>query len=79
MDRIYLGLKAGLVRDIFKSPTAPTEQTHGDRFLAVIGPFRTMRGAIFMRDHGRSNPHCQCVRDAERLGKKYQTPTGART
>lgn len=70
--RIYLGYKNGQAREIFKSDAMPTESTHGDKYAAVVGPFRTMRGARFMRDYGQGNPHCQCVSDAERLGKKYQ-------
>lgn len=38
---------------------------------AVIGPFRTVRGAEFMRQYGEGNPHCQTVGDAERLAKQY--------
>jgi hypothetical protein len=70
-NKIYLGLYEGGKREIFRSKFEPTHESHGARYLAVIGPFRTMRGAIFMRDYGRANPHCQCVADAERLGKKY--------
>lgn len=67
----YVGLKAGLVREVFKSASLPTTETHGGEYLAVIGPFRTKRGALFYRDHGQGNPHCRCVSDAERLGKMY--------
>ena len=38
-------------------------------FTYLIGPFYTYRAAEFMRIHGRNNPHCQCVADAERLSK----------
>jgi hypothetical protein len=68
---IYLGLNAGAPGAIFRHETTPTFATHGDRYGAVVGPFRTMRGARFMRDHGRGNPHCQHVDDAERLAKRY--------
>jgi len=73
--RLYLGLRSsdrtGKGREIFRSDTIPTWETHGDRFNACIGPFQTKRGASFMRDHGQGNPHCRCVADAERLAKKY--------
>jgi len=68
--KIYLGYNQGK-REIFRAASIPTEATHGDKYAAVVGPFRTIRGARFMRDYGQGNPHCQCVADAERLGKKY--------
>ena len=37
---------------------------------AEIGPFRTKRGAEFMRD--RHSPHCVCVSDAEQLASPWQ-------
>ena len=48
----------------------PTQATHGHLYGAVIGPFRTKRGAQFMAKHGRSNPHLQTVDDAERIAKQ---------
>jgi hypothetical protein len=68
--RYYVGLKFH-TRELFKSELEPTEQSHGNLYNAVIGPFKTKRGAIFMRDHGQGNPHCRCVSEAEKLGKKY--------
>ena len=65
-ERFYVGLKH-LSRTVFKSRDTPSPTTHGHAYAAVIGPFRTKRGAIFMRDHGQNNPHCQSVADAERL------------
>lgn len=67
----YVGIKPGGTRELFKAETPPTETTHGDQYLAVIGPFRAMRAAKFMRDYGRGNPHCLCVQDAEKLSKIY--------
>lgn len=66
--KVYVGLKPGKW-EVFKSADTPTRASHGDRFAAVIGPFRTMRGARFMADHGRGNPHLQTVGDAERIAK----------
>lgn len=65
---LYVGCSQGK-RELFRSKTTPTQSTHGSRFSAVIGPFRTKKGAEFMRDHGTNNPHCQSVADAERLAK----------
>lgn len=68
--KIYLGLRASdSTREIFRNASDPTFATHGDRFNAVIGPFRTMRGARFMRDYGQGNPHCWHVDQAERLAR----------
>ena len=66
--RIYVGVK-GNTRKVFRSFTPPTKRMYGDKYNAVIGPFRTLRGAVFMADFGRNNPHIQTVRDAEELAK----------
>lgn len=65
---IYVGLAKGLHRMVFRCDTEPTRESHSD-FLAVIGPFRTIRGAKAMVHYGFMNPHMQFVRDAERIGK----------
>jgi hypothetical protein len=69
--KIYVGLKLDCTgkREVFRSTTTPTEQTHGAEYGAVIGPFRTMRGARFMADMDGRNPHCATVRDAEQLAQ----------
>jgi hypothetical protein len=69
----YVGMTSKKPWKVFKSDTTPTVTSHGHLYNGVIGPFRTKRGAEFMRDHGAGNPHCQCVADAERLAKK-RTP-----
>jgi len=68
---IYVGLANGK-REVFKSDNAPTYATHGAKYQAVIGEFKTMRGAKFMRDYGANNPHIQTVNDAEKLAKLYK-------
>ena len=68
--RLYVGVNLNS-REIFWSGTSPLASTHGDRYIYVIGPFRTKAGAEFMRDYGDRNPHCRCVSDAERLARKY--------
>jgi len=67
-NKYYIGLKSG-DRHLFKSFTNPTQNNYGGIYNAVIGPFKTKRGAIFMLEHGVNNPHCRCVADAERLSK----------
>jgi hypothetical protein len=54
----------------FRSAIVPTEQTHGARYVAVIGPFRTARGARWAAQYGENNPHFQTVADAERFAAK---------
>lgn len=66
--KIYVGLLKGAAkREVFKYAGEPTEATHGEKYGAVIGAFRTMRGANFMAEHGANNPHVQTVEDAERI------------
>lgn len=68
---IYVGLlKDTWKREVFTSFLRPISETHGHLYGAVIGPFRTKRGATFMTLYGRGNPHVQNVADAERLAKK---------
>ncbi len=71
--RYWLGLGGKIAgdssRQLFKAADVPTPGVYS--FAACIGPFRTKRGAIFMRDHGQSNPHCQCVNDAERIAAGF--------
>ena len=69
-NRIYLGLTPSL-REIFRCTYEPTFASHGDTYNYTVGPFRTVRGARFMRDYGFANPHCRCVAEAERLGRAY--------
>jgi hypothetical protein len=68
---IFVGLKldCSSKREVFRYDFTPTEQTHGTLYGAVIGPFRTMRGARFMAAYGRGNPHCLTVSDAEKLAR----------
>lgn len=67
--RLYVGLKPN-GREVFWSKVTPTEKTHGDKYNAAIGPFRSRPGADFMAQFGAGNPHCRCVADAERLAKR---------
>lgn len=65
---IWLGLAGfGTRREIFNCEQEPTTESHGHLYDAVIGPFKTLSGARFMRYHGWNNPHCQTVADAERI------------
>lgn len=71
--RIYVGYGKNCLREMFKSAVEPVRTAFGAKYLAVVGPFRTVRGAKAMIHYGENNPHIQHVRDAERIGKKYAT------
>ena len=77
-NRIYVGYITAFNLEVFRSDKEPTRQTHGDKYMASMGPFRTMRAARFMRDCGVGNPHCITVGDAERIAKAkgYHTKEG---
>lgn len=68
--RPYVGITSNGDRETFRSLSNPTPEVYGKQYTAVIGPFRTVRGAEFMRLYGRANPHLQTVADAERLAKE---------
>jgi hypothetical protein len=79
-NQIWVGCKLG-GREVFRNPTTPTPESHGEKFAAVIGPFRTIRGAAWMAHptRGRDNPHCRTVADAERLALKYKSEYDPKT
>lgn len=64
--KYYVGLGSDDFRETFLSPETPTRE-NTPHYLAVVGPFRTKRGAEYFRQYGTGNPHVQCVADAERL------------
>lgn len=64
----YVGQRDN-TRFTFRISTTPTQVTHGDRFNAVMGPFRTKRAALWAVSQF-NNPHFQTVADAERISKQ---------
>ena len=56
----------------FKAKHMPTRETHGQDFTAVIGPFRSTRGAMWAARYGKGNPHFRSLRDAEALAKAQE-------
>lgn len=68
--RVMIAHAGGRIDEIFATDTTPTFTSHGKRYAAVVGPFRTKRAAIFM-SRTAPNPHCRTVGDAERLVKLY--------
>jgi hypothetical protein len=67
--RLYVGKKRDGFRELFWSDFVPTYESHGNKYKYAIGPFRTKRGAEFMRDYGEGNPHCRSTNEAEKLAK----------
>jgi len=65
----YIGCNFEAEQELFWSYQMPSVDSHGGRYVYVIGPFKTKQGALFMLDHGRNNPHCVTVEQAERLAK----------
>ncbi len=66
----YVGLSKG-ERTAFSSAVVPAECNYGKLYQAVIGPFRTRRGAEHMAKFGNNNPHLQTVADAERQALSF--------
>lgn len=57
----------------FQYCSTPTEQTHGDKYVYVVGPFYTERGAKWAEHYGLDNPHFRTVEDAERYADAADT------
>jgi hypothetical protein len=70
--KYYIGIKVGRGRYLFQLANKPSYMVASHGYDAIIGPFQTKRGARFMQRYGQGNPHCQTIKDAERLAKKYQ-------
>jgi len=73
--KTYVGRRAGAGAEIFSVGTEPTEATHGDRYAAVIGPFKSITGARIMVAHGGGNPHIQGTWDADRMAESHHCDT----
>jgi hypothetical protein len=73
-QKIYLGKTKQRRWEIFRHSSDPTDVSHGNRYLYVVGPFRTIKGAEFMAEYGDNNPHCQTVSQAEKLAHRAHSP-----
>lgn len=65
-ERPYVGILPEIPWAVFSFCETPSAESH-PQYLAVIGPFATVRAAFFMAQHGYNNPLCQTVEQAERL------------
>jgi hypothetical protein len=70
-SRPFVGFRRSGGLEYFTAAGTPTPATHGSRYFATWGPFRTARAARFAAAHGEGNPHLQHVEDAERIAKLY--------
>jgi len=77
-EQIYVGVKADRSRAVFRSETTPTRTTHVETFVMVIGPFKTLQGAQFMKRFGEGNPNVRYTGDAERLARRNRRSAHAR-
>jgi hypothetical protein len=60
---------------MFRTEVKPSEDLYiqyGHVFFALIGPFKTKRGATYMQTH----PGCETVRNAERLARSEPNNKG---
>ncbi len=74
-NRFYVGHISypwGQTQEVFRAIEPPTQETHGNIYIGVTGPFRTLRAAKAMTHYGWNNPHMLSVSDAERISKKYE-------
>ncbi|MCZ7547651.1 MAG: hypothetical protein M5U11_00645 [Anaerolineales bacterium] len=65
----YLGRRRQGDLILFHSAHTPTKESHGHRFTAVIGPFKSRVGASYYARYGRDDPHIRTAEDAERLAR----------
>lgn len=65
-------------RQVFGTNGTPSSASHGKHFSAVIGPFRNLRAALYVRDRGFNNPQIRCPADAEKLCRVRSTPQRTR-
>jgi len=56
--------------EFFTSTSIPVREDNLP-YLAVVGPFKTKRGALWAVKYGKDNPHFATVNDAERLAKIF--------
>ena len=75
-SKLYVGFKEGK-GEKFTHHQEPTEASHGHKYKAVMGPFKTHRAADLVIQSGHSNPHIQHVKDAERIADRLHREGGA--
>ncbi len=73
--RYYIGINLlNDAREVFAAIKPPTHRTHGKRYVAVIGPFRNVRAAIWTRDNPGKRPTYRCGRALEKTCRSRSQP-----
>ena len=67
----YLGKRPQGDWVCFHATAIPTQESHGARFTAVIGPFQSKVGAAFFARYGKDNPDIRTAGDVERLARQH--------
>ncbi len=70
MRRHYVGYVKDKGFKMFTASYEPTLSSHGDKYIFVMGPFQTKRGAEWAEKYGTGNPHFRHVSDAEKFAAK---------
>ena len=65
----YLGRRAQGDLILFRSAQPPTKESHGQRFISVIGPFKSKVGASYYARYGQGDPRLCTAEDMERLAR----------
>ena len=63
----YLGKRKQGDLILFHSAQPPTKESHGQRFTAVIGPFKSRVGASYYARYGQGDARLLTADDVERL------------
>jgi len=66
----YLGRRPRGDWILFASPVTPTQETHGQLYTCVQGPFRTRLAARWYNRYGWGNPHVRTMADAEHIARE---------
>jgi hypothetical protein len=65
----YLGRRKQGDWILFHSAQPPTKESHGTRFAAVIGPFKSKVGASYFARYGQDDARLCTADDVERLAR----------
>jgi hypothetical protein len=78
--RYYIGINLmNDAREVFAAARRPTAHTHGKRYVAVIGPFRNVRAALWTRDNPNARPTYLCGADLGKVCKSRPQPAAHKT
>ncbi len=73
--RYYIGINLeNDAREVFAARRRPTAHTHGKRYVAIIGPFRNVRAALWTRDNPGARPSYRCGPQLEKTCRSRPQP-----